>query len=788
MCETKNTVLIIGTKWLPGSGELTVPAIQKEIGIMFVKNGRKVLCTVLDATEEEKNDALHHGIDLLLPIIKHRLKCKNPTTDWLILHESYFPSLQNRSDIGLIIGHATINGTADAARCIQSEVFPACKFVNLFYTIPEDTRTTPEMVQEAEKEMLECAKYADLAVSLGPRVWRHYNNKFRIFKTKEHIQYIPFVDDNIAKLETTCSSLENGIEILSVHPNVDENCLLGYTRVAHALAQVAKSYKYDVVKPVWKFIGYQSSELNCDQCINYLKSSSRPIGINFYPPLASLEDLRTDFHQCQLVVFAPESDPFGLIALMASIAGVPFLTTSHCGFADFLLMNFPDIADNFIVQVDNNEVDVWEGKLMGVVRRYQIAYDKSQRLKGILIQSATNGVIAESHARFLEWCCSYVCEVSNTTKGISSQMQGNPHPTIQSESELQPQPKKRKRQPGELEIEVNVDSFEETEAQRVRQIKAQTLSDIARCLFSKVKTIDEVPAMKKHLDDIGDIICKHIDHKCLVVVVECLSLSALKRLWQDYKVEKINSILQEDIVSEDVLRECGASKIVLTTTIERWQYRKCCLELQEGKLLGDESTETCGICGSKKTSTQLTDVLKLHQFMQRPIMTKTILTSETHSSSIVREALWATSGPDPSSVHPRRITGVDRIEPELYGIGAELSNIGDDLSTYQDHQLHELIRNFESRPENNYETFKSCLWTLFDDSSSWRTRLLVLVLFSTDVATSLFHQNAANTAVRILYPAQTIMGWIAWKRKWYWLLALAQPWMMYSVNLHFWMM
>ncbi|XP_006820812.2 uncharacterized protein LOC100366565 [Saccoglossus kowalevskii] len=192
------------------------------------------------------------------------------------------------------------------------------------------------------------------------------------------------------------------------------------------------------------------------------------------------------------------------------------------------------------------------------------------------------------------------------SKWISPQMQGNSHSATQPESKLQPQPKKHERQPGELEIEVNVDSFQKMEArtdQTVREIKAQALSDIARCLFSKVKTIDDIPAMIKYLDDIGDIICKHIDHKCLVVVVECLSLSALKRLWQDYREGKINSIFQEDIVSEDVLRECGASKIVLTTTIERWQYRKCFLELQK-----DEETKDSVDIPTDTTEVETEDV------------------------------------------------------------------------------------------------------------------------------------------------------------------------------------
>ena len=61
----------------------------------------------------------------------------------------------------------------------------------------------------------------------------------------------------------------------------------------------------------------------------------------------------------------------------------------------------------------------------------------------------------------------------------------------------------------------------------------------------------------------------------LIITVECGSLKILEELWQDYCTGNLGRVVQECLVTEDILKELGLSEIKLMTTIDEKDYRDC---------------------------------------------------------------------------------------------------------------------------------------------------------------------------------------------------------------------
>ena len=69
----------------------------------------------------------------------------------------------------------------------------------------------------------------------------------------------------------------------------------------------------------------------------------------------------------------------------------------------------------------------------------------------------------------------------------------------------------------------------------------------------------------------------------LIITVECSSLEILEGLWQDYCTGNLGRVVQECLVTEDVLKELGLTEVKLTTTIDEKDYRDCQKYLTQGR-------------------------------------------------------------------------------------------------------------------------------------------------------------------------------------------------------------
>ena len=61
----------------------------------------------------------------------------------------------------------------------------------------------------------------------------------------------------------------------------------------------------------------------------------------------------------------------------------------------------------------------------------------------------------------------------------------------------------------------------------------------------------------------------------LLITVTCSSLQILEGLWEDYSSGHLNEVVQQTLVTPDVLEKLGLSELKLKTTISEEEYKKC---------------------------------------------------------------------------------------------------------------------------------------------------------------------------------------------------------------------
>ena len=105
----------------------------------------------------------------------------------------------------------------------------------------------------------------------------------------------------------------------------------------------------------------------------------------------------------------------------------------------------------------------------------------------------------------------------------------------------------------------------------------QILSLIASKYLNNLNpsTPEEFNSFIRYMKEVREVILFDCKHGSLIITVECGSLKILEELWQDYCTGNLGRVVQECLVTEDILKELGLSEIKLITTIDEKDYKDC---------------------------------------------------------------------------------------------------------------------------------------------------------------------------------------------------------------------
>ena len=105
----------------------------------------------------------------------------------------------------------------------------------------------------------------------------------------------------------------------------------------------------------------------------------------------------------------------------------------------------------------------------------------------------------------------------------------------------------------------------------------QILSLIASKYLNNLNpsTPEDFNSFMLYMKQMREVIVVDCKPGSLIITVECGSLKILEELWQDYCTGHLGRVVQECLVTEDILKELGLSEIKLITTIDEKDYKDC---------------------------------------------------------------------------------------------------------------------------------------------------------------------------------------------------------------------
>ena len=105
----------------------------------------------------------------------------------------------------------------------------------------------------------------------------------------------------------------------------------------------------------------------------------------------------------------------------------------------------------------------------------------------------------------------------------------------------------------------------------------QILSLIASKYLNNLNpsTPEDFNSFIRYMKEVREVILVDCKPGSLIITVECGSLKILEELWQDYCTGNLGRVVQECLVTDDILKELGLSEIKLITTIDEKDYKDC---------------------------------------------------------------------------------------------------------------------------------------------------------------------------------------------------------------------
>ncbi|XP_019616531.1 PREDICTED: uncharacterized protein LOC109464048 [Branchiostoma belcheri] len=356
--------------------------------------GIPVVCTVLKATEEEKQEALNVGVRLLSPSLDQDDN-RAPSLDWLTFdHHSRYPHLPSK--IRSIVGHAGI--TSRAAVRIKQERYQDAKLILVTSDIPEDTEyykgeEKAMGIGKKEDSILEDAQEADVVFSLGDKIFDHFENQFRAIpanKRPKHVKFAPrsskIFQDSVAEYKDTKTMV-----VLSI----------GRVKGVEKLSTESLSIVADKMNIKWRVIVNKDDFEATNAILEQYKSANLQITLI---PYGTQKDICKEMMKAHLVLMPSRAEPFGLVGLEAIAAGVPVLVSSKSGLADFIHEHVDELHHS-IVDMDGSDihatVKVLAQGIERILKHNKTEFKTAARGKQQLLSSK---YWEESHCQFIQAC------------------------------------------------------------------------------------------------------------------------------------------------------------------------------------------------------------------------------------------------------------------------------------------------------------------------------------------------------------------------------------------------
>ena len=357
-------ITLLASEWKPSKGGLST--INRELAIQLAKlSNTSVSFFVPKCSDQDKREASHYNVK----IVEAEERPGYDPIDWLTTPPEDLV-------INFVVGHGVILGKQ--AQFIRRS--HQCKWIQVVHTAPDELAVYKEyscaIPKGDEKQWAEVrlCKMADLVVAVGPKLTEFYTALLNSCGKKVY-NFTPGIFDQFSSLNV--SSIKGKMFRILVfgRGDTEDFRLKGYDIAANAVAKLDdKTYHLT-------FVGAsKGSECHVtDKLLNHGLLQSQVIVKRF---LENREDLITLLCSSNLVITPSRTEGFGLTALEALSAGVPFLVSQNSGFGEALQETVKDIPVGSTFIVDSEDPEHWAEAIKAVRQKgSEKAFQECQELR-----------------------------------------------------------------------------------------------------------------------------------------------------------------------------------------------------------------------------------------------------------------------------------------------------------------------------------------------------------------------------------------------------------------------
>ncbi|KAL9963893.1 hypothetical protein ACROYT_G027448 [Oculina patagonica] len=360
MSGRKLRITLLADEWKSSKGGLST--MNRELAIQLAKHSNvDVTFFVPKCTADDKKAANSHGIS----IVEAKERPGFEPNEWLC-----FPSSDLVIDI--IIGHGVKLGKQ--AQVIRDSHH--CTWVQVVHTAPEELAMFKDyssaISKGDEKQWIEVnlCKIADLVVAVGPKLHEFYS-AYLISCDKNVFNLTPGIFTELSTLKLSTKGAKKFRVLVFGRGDSEDFELKGFDIAAKAVAEL-NDRSYHLI-----FVGAPSG--NEKQVADrLLKQGLNRSQLTVKGYLENRDDLATLLSTANLAIIPSRTEGFGLTALEALSAGLPFLVSQNSGFGEAL----QEIPWGSSWIVDSEDPEHWAEAIKGVREKGRVtALKECQELR-----------------------------------------------------------------------------------------------------------------------------------------------------------------------------------------------------------------------------------------------------------------------------------------------------------------------------------------------------------------------------------------------------------------------
>ncbi|XP_070551301.1 trichohyalin-like [Ptychodera flava] len=368
---------------------------------------------------------------------------------------------------------------------------------------------------------------------------------------------------------------DENFQILSLFQEHELGNLKSDSVIVKAMNSVADLfYNHRRSPPTWKILGVPK---RCESdLLDRLNLHSKLDVVLARMP--SDKRLKDELCQCHLVLVPPSSDHYVNLTLASMCAAVPIIIPWRSQSHELIQRHLR--RHEIWLVVDMSEGEPLREGIMRYLCNYKVALKKAKDIRND-VRNQVRQELESINDTFFE----VVKEDADVIHGVILQRQKSPEEKQQdNEDDKENQgttkesgksSRKRKwqgRDPGVMKVKVQVSEVVPESGKKVEEVE--------RGFYESEEVNKKSEEVGRMLDEQHDQMkVKDIGHESISYTMACQSLDALECLKRKYENGKIQDLMEDEFLSDELLDKIGAYYLAIDVTIDYEEYLMCRKEL-----------------------------------------------------------------------------------------------------------------------------------------------------------------------------------------------------------------